>query len=64
MSDARELIQMNKIEIDVLSKDKSHDKKLVDIIYNYRQQIETLQQKKTTLYDNYKKLSSEVLLFL
>lgn len=64
MSDARELIQMNKIEIDVLSKDKSHDKKLVDIIYNYRQQIETLQQKKTTLYDNYKKLSSEVLVFL
>jgi len=63
LSDARELIQMNKIEIDVLSKDKSHDKKLVDIIYNYRQQIETLQQKKTTLYDNYKKLSSEVLLF-
>ena len=33
------MIQMNKIEIDVLSKEKSDDKKLIDIIYNYRQQI-------------------------
>ena len=38
------------MEIDVLSKDKSHDKKLIDVIYNYRQQIETLQVKKTALY--------------
>jgi hypothetical protein len=57
------MIQINKIEIDVLSKDKSHDKKLIDVIYNYRQQIETLQLKKTTLHENYKKLSSEVNIF-
>ena len=44
------MIQINKMEIDVLSKDKSHDKKLIDVIYNYRQQIETLQVKKTALY--------------
>lgn len=58
------MIQMNKIEIDLLSKDKSHDKKLIDIIYNYRQQIETLQSKNASLYENYKKLSTEVLIFL
>ena len=63
LSDARDLIQMNKIEIDVLSKDKAHDKKLIDVIFNYRQQIEILQNKRTVLNENFKKISSEVVLY-
>lgn len=58
------MIQINKIEIDVLSKDKSHDKKLIDVIYNYREQIEKLQKKKALLSENCKKLTSEVTPFL
>ena len=58
LSDARDLIQMNKIEIDVLSKDKAHDKKLIDVIFNYRQQIEILQTKKTVLNESFKKITS------
>jgi len=58
LSDARDLIQMNKIEIDVLSKDKAHDKKLIDVIFNYRQQIEILQTKKTALNESFKKITS------
>jgi len=49
---------MNKIEIDVLSKDKAHDKKLIDVIFNYRQQIEILQTKKTVLNESFKKITS------
>jgi len=49
---------MNKIEIDVLSKDKAHDKKLIDVIFNYRQQIEILQTKKTALNESFKKITS------
>lgn len=49
---------MNKIEIDVLSKDKAHDKKLIDVIFNYRQQIEILQNKRIALNESFKKISS------
>lgn len=54
---------MNKIEIDVLSKDKAHDKKLIDVIFNYRQQIGILQNKRASLNENFKKISTEVIFF-
>ncbi len=41
---------MNKFEIDVLSKNQQHDKKLIDVIYNLREQLNLLQQKNMKLF--------------
>ena len=62
VSDLRELVQMNKLEIDVLSKNNASNK-YIEVISNYRLASENYQKKIELLQQNMEALNSEVFLF-
>lgn len=63
LEDSREMIKMNKIEIDVLSKNSissQGNKKYIDVIANYRTANENYQRKIELLENKIEEINSEV----